>query len=91
VPEKVAQLANRRKLYLATIGELVQRAANGPADLRAWADSIPPSASKTKRSDPDVVDRESMRSLIRDTAARLETKPLSEVVSALKAAQAALQ
>ena len=83
--DKVAQLRARRKLLLATIGEILAQ----PTNLKALRDAIPPSNPKSNRAAPDVVDRSSRLALINE-AINLQTKSANALQDNFKARQAAL-
>jgi hypothetical protein len=90
--QKVAEILERRKLYLATVRDLIGRISKGAtaADLRKWADSILESTSKTKRAKPEVLNPAMVRGLVADTAHSLASRPPAEVVKSLQATDAAI-
>lgn len=83
---KVEQLRSRRKLCLATIQKLIQSEGRDAGVLES---ELPPvSGSKTKRSNPEVVDREVLRGLLRETAVRVQKG--EDAATELKRREAAL-
>jgi hypothetical protein len=99
VPEKVTQLIERRRSNLQTTRELITRlekaraagtsAAATAADLKQWADSLQALTRSTQNSQP-AINQSAAKTLISDTAARLEAHSLDDTISALHAAEAAL-
>ena len=96
IPEKVAQLIERRRFSLETLGKLVDRlekaqSASAPkasliADLKQWADSLQP-ASKMKRDSQTAINQAAARGLVTDAAASLDTHTLEETLALLHAAE----
>ncbi len=84
--DKVAQLRARRKLLLATIGEILAQ----PTNLKALRDAIPPPTPKSNRAAPDVVDRAARRALINE-AIDLQAKSTTALQDTFKARQATLE
>ena len=92
IPEKVAQLIERRRFSLETLGKLVDvlekaQSAGRPkasvvADLKQWADSLQP-AGKVKRDSQTAINQAAARSLVVDTAASLDTHTLEETLALL--------
>jgi len=90
--QKVAEVLERRKLYQATVRDLVARIGKGAtaADLRKWADSIAESTSKTKRAKPEVLNPAMVRGLVGETAHQLGARPAADVVKSLQSTDAAI-
>ena len=99
VPEKIAQLIERRRFTLGTIRELIARiekahAGSAPkadlaASLKQWADSLQPA----RRADPTAqttINQSAARGVIADTAAWLDAHSAAETVSRLRAGEKAL-
>jgi hypothetical protein len=92
LPEKIAQLVDRRHFTLETLATLLARlekaqAAGTPkaavvTDLKQWADSLQP-AGKVKRNSQAAINQAAARSLIADTAASLDEHSLEQIVAAL--------
>jgi hypothetical protein len=95
IPEKVAQLVERRRHVLQITRELIARLEKSQpktalaADLKQWAESIPP-ATRANRSSQTGIDQSAARTLIAETAAQLETHPVEETLAALRANERAL-
>jgi hypothetical protein len=99
VPEKVTQLIARRRATLQATRDLIARlekakAAGTPApaaaaDLKQWADTLPALTKSTQNSQP-AIDQSAAKTLINETAARLEAHSLDDAISTLHAAEAAL-
>ena len=99
IPEKVAQLVERRRAVLATTRELIGRlekaqppGAGKPAaigDLKQWADSLAPQG-RGNRNSQAAINQAATRELIAGTAALLDGHSLEEVVGKLRAAERAL-
>jgi hypothetical protein len=99
IPERVAQLTERRRFILSTTRELIGRLekthaagtekAAAIADLKQWADSMQP--GKPSRNAPQTsIDQTAARTLILETAAKLDGQSLEEVLPGLRAAEHAL-
>jgi hypothetical protein len=92
IPEKVAQLIERRRFSLETLRTLIDRlekaqSAGTPkasvvADLKQWADSLQP-AGKVKRNSQTAINQAAARSLIADAATSLDTHTLEETLALL--------
>ena len=92
IPEKIAQLIDRRRLTLQTTRELMRRiekaqSAGTPkaeltGELKQWSDSIT-QPGKSKGNSP-------ARALISDIAARLEARSYAETLDVLRASERAL-
>jgi hypothetical protein len=99
IPEKVAQLLDRRRSMLETtrqlIGRMEKAQAGGTAkaalvaDLKQWADTLQP-AGKGNRNSPAAVNQAAARTLIASTAARLDAQSLAESLTVLRAWERAL-
>jgi len=91
IPEKVTQFIERRKAVLATTRELIGRLEKGAgaADLKQWADSLQP-VGKVKPNSQPVINQTASRSLVIETAAKLETHSASETLASLRASEKAL-
>lgn len=90
--EKVAQIVERRRLYLTTIRDLIARIGkgDGSAALQKSADAIPESTSKTKRAMPAVLNPGLMKALTEDVAKELKSSTPAAVTGRLKKIEAAL-
>ncbi len=96
IPEKIAQLIERRRFSLETLKTLIDRlekaeSANAPkasvaADLKQWADSLQP-AGKVKRNSQAAINQAAARSLVADTAASLDAHTLEETLALLHASE----
>jgi hypothetical protein len=99
IPEKVAQLLDRRRTTLETIRQLIARidkAQTGGtpksaavADLKQWAETLQP-AGKGNRNSPAAINQAAARSVIAATAARLDAQSLPESLAVLRAWERAL-
>lgn len=89
---KLAQLMERRRVLLKTIREILGRVERGEsvASLREWANSIPAADTKTRRADPQLVNRLAMKTLIEGYAARLASDGTGPALAALRAREQAL-
>ena len=91
VPDKVAQLVERRRQVLATTRELIARIEKGAtaADLKQWEDSLQPA----RRADPTAqatINQSAARSTIHETVAWLAGHSAAETGAKLKAAEQSL-
>lgn len=96
IPEKIAQLVERRRFALETLRTLLARlekaqSAGTPkasviADLKQWADSLQP-AGKAKRNSQAAINQAAARSFISDAAASLDERSLEQTIAALQASQ----
>ncbi len=90
---KVAQLMERRRHLLVTVRELIARMEKAPpdtsADLKQWADSIPP-PTRANRSTPAGIQQVAAKALILDVASKRESAPGAEVLTTLRAWERAL-
>jgi hypothetical protein len=92
IPEKVAQLIERRRFSLETLKTLIDRlekakSANTPkasiaADLKQWTDSLQP-AGKVKRNSQAAINQAAARSLVADTATSLDAHSIEETLALL--------
>ena len=91
IPEKVAQLVERRRALLATTRELISRLekpGSSASDLRQWSAALEP-AGRPKRDSQAFINQAATRSLISDTAASLERTSLDATLARLRAAERA--
>ncbi len=90
--EKVAQLIERRKMYLSAIRDILVRlnTGEGAEGLKKWADSIPESQSKTKRAQPAVLNPALVKSLLLETANQLAKQSPAQVANVLRANERAI-
>jgi hypothetical protein len=96
IPEKIAQLIERRRFSLETRKTLIDRlekakSANTPkasviADLKQWADSLQP-AGKVKRNSQAAINQAAARSLVADTATSLDAHSIEETLALLHASE----
>ena len=91
IPEKAAQIVERRRAILATTRELIARLEK-PADkadtvaaLKQWADSLQPQG-KASRS-PAAANQAASQILIRDTAKQLDSGSLDSTLAVLRASE----
>ena len=86
VPEKVTQFIERRKAVLATTRELIARIEKGAtkADLMQWAESLQPVGKVRPNSQP-VINQAAARSLVLETAAKLDAHSTETLRAAEKA------
>jgi hypothetical protein len=99
VPEKVAQLLDRRRAMLETTRQLIGRIekaqtegtakADVIAGLKQWADTLQP-AGKGNRNSPAAINQAAARGVVAATAARLDAQPLAESLTMLRAWERAL-
>jgi hypothetical protein len=99
IPEKVAQLVERRRFTLETTRELIRRVAKAQsagaakpdviADLKQYAESMPP-PGRANRNSQAAINYFAARDLIAKTAASVEKESLAEVLAALRASERAL-
>jgi hypothetical protein len=98
-PEKVTQIIERRRFTLATTRELIQRLekaqsagaskATVTADLKQWADSIPP-PGRGNRNSQTAINQAASRALISDTSTQLDTHSVEEALAGLHASERSL-
>ena len=91
VPEKVTQFIERRKAVLRTTRELIGRIEKGAtkADLQQWAESLQP-VGKVKANSQPVINQAAARTLVSETAAKLESHSIEETLASLRASERAL-
>ena len=99
VPEKVAQMVERRRFTLATIRELIARiekaqAASTPvpdlvAALKGWAQSLQP-ARRADPTAPATINNAAARAAISEAAAALESRTPAEALARLRAGEKSL-
>jgi hypothetical protein len=99
IPEEVAQLVSRRRTALETTRELIGRLKKAQsagtekaaviADLKQWADSLQP-AGKGNRNSPAAVSQAAARSVVSESASRLDASSLDEMLAGLRAAERVL-
>jgi hypothetical protein len=99
IPEKVAQLLDRRRATLDTIRQLCvfiekAQAADTPksdllAGLKQWTDTLQP-AGKGNRNSQAAINQAAARSVIAGTAARLDALSFFESLAVLRAWERAL-
>lgn len=99
IPEKVTQLIERRRSVLETTRELIRRFEKAQsagtakaafiAELKQWADSIPP-PGRTNRNSQAAINNTAARGLIAGTADRLDSRPLDDALNTLRASERAL-
>src|SRR5450756_2543997 len=99
IPEKVAQLLDRRRVTLETTRQLIARIekaqaggipkSEAVAGLKQWADTLQP-AGKGNRNSPAAINQAAARSVIAATAARLDTLSFAESLAVLRAWESAL-
>ena len=99
IPEKVAQLVARRRTVLETTHELIGRLEKAQsagtakaavvADLKQWAGSLEP-AGKGNRNSPAALSKAAARSVVAESASRLDAGSVDERLAGLRAAERAL-
>ena len=99
IPEKAAQLVARRRTVLETtrhlIGRLEKAQSSGTAkasvvaELKQWAALLEP-AGKGNRNSTAAVSQAAARSLVADSASRLDAVSLEEMLAGLRTAERAL-
>jgi len=99
LPEKIDQLLARRRAVLVVTKELIARLEKAlaagtvkaavAADLKQWADSMQP-AGKGNRNTTAAISQAAALSVVLENAARLDARPLEEVLAALRASRSAL-
>jgi hypothetical protein len=91
IPEKIAQLVERRRFTLATIREVIARMEKGStaADLKQWADSLQP----VRRANPTAqttINQAAARGVINDAAGWLGAHSAEETLAKMRASERAL-
>jgi hypothetical protein len=99
IPEKVAQLVERRRFILETTRELIRRLEKAQsagvaktaliADLKEWSESMQP-PGKSRQVTQATINRAAARGLIGQTIGQLNEKPVDEAVGKLRAAERSL-
>jgi hypothetical protein len=91
VPEKVSRFVERRRFVLETTRELIRRIEKGATktELEQWADSLQP-AGKVKPNSQPLINQAAARSLVSETAAKLDTHSAEETLAGLRASEKAL-
>jgi hypothetical protein len=99
IPEKVAQLIERRRGLLETTRELIRRIEKAQssgtakdtaiADLDQWANGLPP-PGKSNRNSQAAINQAAARGLITDSAAHLRAHSVEETLAGLRASERAL-
>ena len=99
VPEKVAQLLDRRRATLETIRQLAGRIEKAQAEgtaksdllagLKQWADTLQP-PGKGNRNSPAAINQAAARGVVVGTAARLDAQSLAETLAVLRGWERAL-
>jgi hypothetical protein len=92
VPEKVAQMLDRRRATLETIRQLAGRIGKAQAEgtpkddlrasLRQWADTLQP-AGKGNRNSQAAINQAAARGVVVGTAARLDAESVAEALAVL--------
>jgi hypothetical protein len=88
IPEKVTQLIERRRVWLAATRELIRRLEKGQ-DLKEWGDAMPKPAPGNPNSQA-AIEYSAAKSLLSGTMAALKTKSPEEVLGNLRASERAL-
>jgi hypothetical protein len=93
IPEKIAQLLDRRRAMIETIRQLIARLEKAQAEstpksdvvaaLKQWADTLQPQG-KANRLTPAAVNQAAARALIATTAAGLDARSLPEALTVLR-------
>ena len=93
VPEKIAQLLDRRRVMIETVRQLIGRLEKAQAEstpksevvaaLKQWADTLQPQG-KANRTTPAAVNQAAARSLIANTGASLDAHSLPEALTILR-------
>jgi hypothetical protein len=96
LPEKVAQIIQRRRSTLQTTRELIQHLEKAQAagtsksailvDLRQWADSIQP-AGKANRNSQAAIIQAAAKSRIMEIVTNLDTKSVEESLAILRSSE----
>jgi hypothetical protein len=99
VPEKVAQLLDRRRALLETTRQLIARVEKAQSEgtpkddwrvsLRQWADTLQP-AGKGNRNSQAAINQGAARGVIAATAARMHRLSLAESLAELRGWERAL-
>jgi len=99
VPERIAQLLDRRRFLLDTTRELIRRIEKAKADgwnkvavesdLRQWSDSLPPQG-RQRQVTQQSIDQQAGRERIAETISALNAQSFDEVVAKLRTAEDSL-
>ena len=99
VPEKVAQLLDRRRATLETTRQVIARIEKAQSEgtpksellagLRQWADTLQP-AGKGNRNSQAAINQAAARGVVAGTAARLDTQSPAETLAVLRGWERAL-
>jgi hypothetical protein len=99
VPEKVAQMLDRRRATLETIRQLAGRIDKAQAEgttksdllagLKQWADTLQP-AGKGNRNSQAAINQAAARGVVVGTAARLDAQSVAEALAVLRGWERAL-
>lgn len=93
IPEKVAQLVERRRFTLETTRELIRRLEKAQssatpkaavaADLKQWSDSLLP-VGKAARNSPAAINQSAARAAIDAAIVRLNTQSIEDTLADLR-------
>jgi hypothetical protein len=99
IPEKAAQLVERRRATLETTRELIRRLEKAEAagvakeavasELKQWADSMQPEG-KADRNSPAAVLQAARRNVVAGAVTRLQGHSVAETVEELRVSESAL-
>jgi len=99
IPEKVAQIVERRRFMLGTIRELISRLEKARvvptskaalvAELKQWGDSLQPPA-KANRTSQAAINQSAARGIINDVLTWLDSPSPEEVLPKLRARERSL-
>lgn len=99
IPEKAAQIVERRRFVLDTTRELIRRLEKAQsagaakaaliAELTEWSDSLAP-AGKVNRNSQAAINQSAGRALIAETVAALGARSPGETLAGLRASESAL-
>jgi hypothetical protein len=91
VPEKISELVARRKFLLETTRELIVRVDKPGAatDLKQWADSLP-ALTRATQNVQEAINQSAAKTLVAETAAQMDKHSVADVLTALRASEAAL-
>jgi hypothetical protein len=100
IPEKIAQLLDRRRFTLETTRQLIGRIEKAQSEgtpksaavagLKQWADTLQPPPGKANRNSQAAINQAAARTVIAATAARLDAQSLTESLTVLRAWERAL-
>jgi hypothetical protein len=96
IPEKVAQLVERRKFVVEITRELIRRLEKGGAakteliaELKQWSDALPPVGRVNRNSQPGI-NQAAGRALIADIIGRIDKASTDDALAALRKWESAL-